>query len=46
VAKKFMDDVYKQMGVQVFMLVGYMNAEGEVVRAKYVNYPSLVTLGC
>jgi hypothetical protein len=36
-----MDDVYKQMGVQVFMLVGYKNAAGDVVRTKYVNNPSL-----
>jgi hypothetical protein len=37
VAKKFMDDIFKQMGVQVFMLVGYQNSEGDVVRSKYVS---------
>jgi hypothetical protein len=31
-----MDTVYKQMGVHVFMLVGYMNSEGDAVRSKYV----------
>jgi hypothetical protein len=37
VAKKFTDDIYKQMGVQVFMLVGYRNSEGDFVRSKYVS---------
>jgi len=36
IAKKFTDLVYKQMGVQVFMLVGYQNSEGDFVRSKYV----------
>jgi len=26
----------KQMGVHVFMLIGYKNAQGEIVRAKWV----------
>jgi hypothetical protein len=26
------------MGVKVFMLVGYENTEGELIRAKFVSY--------
>jgi hypothetical protein len=37
-----MEDAYKQMGVQVFMLVGYKNADGDVVRAKYAKTFSLL----
>lgn len=37
VAKKFTEDVYKQMGVKVFMLVGYQNTEGGLVRTKCVS---------
>jgi hypothetical protein len=37
IAKKFTEDVYKQMGVKVFMLVGYQNTEGDLVRAKFVS---------
>jgi hypothetical protein len=37
VAKKFTEDVYKQMGVKIFMLVGYQNTEGDIVRAKCVS---------
>jgi hypothetical protein len=33
-AKKFLLDVSKNMGVHVFMLVGYRNESGEVVKAK------------
>ncbi len=36
VAKKFTEEIYKQMGVKVFMLVGYQNTEGDLVRAKLV----------
>jgi hypothetical protein len=36
-AKKFTEDIYKQMGVKVFMLVGYQNTEGELVRTKCVS---------
>lgn len=32
-----MDEAYKQMGVHIFMLVGYRNSNGDVVKAKYVN---------
>jgi hypothetical protein len=35
-AKKFMDNAYKQMGVHIFMMVGYHNSEGDVVRTKCV----------
>jgi hypothetical protein len=41
VAKKFTEDVYKQMGVKVFMLVGYQNTEGDLVRAKCVSHSSV-----
>jgi len=45
VAKKFMDEAYKQMGVHVFMLVGYRNADGDMVKAKYANNTHLVIWG-
>jgi hypothetical protein len=37
VAKQFMDLAYKQMGVHVFMLVGYKDSEGNAVKAKCVD---------
>ena len=40
-----MDEAYKQMGVHVFMLVGYRNADGDVVKAKYVYPASDLTSG-
>jgi hypothetical protein len=33
-AQKFMQDVQKNMGVHVFMLIGYKNEEGKIVKAK------------
>jgi hypothetical protein len=35
-AKEFMDKAYQQMGVHVFMMLGYPNKDGEWVRFKYV----------
>ena len=35
-AKDFMSMAYEQMGVHVFMMLGYPNKEGEWVRFKYV----------
>ena len=40
-----MDEAYKQMGVHVFMLVGYRNADGDMVKAKYANNTHLVIWG-
>jgi len=34
-AKDFMETAYKQMGVHVFMLLGWENSEGALVRTKY-----------
>jgi hypothetical protein len=34
-AEEFLAYAEKQMGVHVFMLVGYKNEKGEAVRAKY-----------
>lgn len=42
VAKQFMDLAYKQMGVHVFMLVGYRDSEGNAVKAKCVDCPSVL----
>jgi hypothetical protein len=28
----------QQMGVQVFMMIGYKNAKGEILRAKWVLF--------
>jgi hypothetical protein len=33
-AEEFLTFVERQMGVEVFMLIGYKNQQGEVVRAK------------
>jgi hypothetical protein len=44
VAKQFMDLAYKQMGVHVFMLVGYKNSEGDAVRAKCVDCFSVLPI--
>jgi hypothetical protein len=42
VAKQFMDLAYKQMGVHVFMLVGYKDSEGNAVKAKCVDCLSML----
>jgi hypothetical protein len=34
-AEQCLTYAHKQMGVHVFMLIGYKNAQGEIVRAKY-----------
>lgn len=40
-AEQFMTHVKKQMGVHVFMMIGYKNEKGEMVRAKCVVHTSL-----
>jgi hypothetical protein len=37
-----MDLAYKQMGVHVFMLVGYKDSEGNAVKAKSVDCISVL----
>ena len=43
-AKDFMDKAYKQMGVHVFMFVGYRNSDGDFVRSKYDRSPSTLSV--
>jgi hypothetical protein len=33
-ADKFMKNAKQQMGVQVFMMIGYKNEKGDILRAK------------
>jgi hypothetical protein len=40
-AEQFMTHVKKQMGVHVFMMIGYKNEKGEMVRSKCVVHSSL-----
>jgi hypothetical protein len=35
-ANNFMKHVQKQMGVKVFMMIGYPNKDGDIVCAKFV----------
>lgn len=44
-AKDFMDMAYEQMGVHVFMLLGYPNKDGEWIRFKYVHSQISASLG-
>jgi hypothetical protein len=36
-AEKFMKKAQQQMGVHVFMMIGYKNEKGEILRSKWVS---------
>jgi hypothetical protein len=35
-AEKFLKDVFQQMGVRIFMMIGYQDQSGKMLRSKYV----------
>jgi hypothetical protein len=37
-ADKFMKKAQQQMGVHVFMMIGYKNEKGEILRSKWVSF--------
>jgi hypothetical protein len=37
-AEKFLKDAFHQMGVHIFMMIGYQDQNGKMLRSKYVLF--------